>query len=393
MGEITIPPIFYRDPWNLPFAERFDDFLSGAYRVAYYCEQPDRSTFRYRCFAMAEAINSHVSKASAGYFWESDGLKLIDVAKEADVLVISRARYTWELEQLITVARNWGARIFFDVDDLVVEPAMVVPLLQGIGHFSPGYGPEMEKGYDLWFSYVSRLRTTMELTDCVIATNDYLAAELNKVTDLPVKVINNFMSEEQVRYSNELVSSKSVTGDALQDLYIGYFSGTATHSGDFAIATEALATVMKERPRVRLRIVGDLDLTGTPLEAFADRMETRQAVDFLNLQRFISATEININPLQDTVFHNCKSELKYFDAAAVKVPTLASPTFAYRQAIEDGYNGRLVDDDAWYETLLDVIDNYETLGVEMGERAYSQAMQRFTGQGNANRISEALGIP
>ena len=42
------------------------------------------------------------------------------------------------------------------------------------------------------------------------------------------------------------------------------------------------------------------------------------------LPQLIASVDINIAPLQDTVFNRAKSENKWVEAALVKVPTIAS---------------------------------------------------------------------
>ncbi len=393
MSDLEAHEFAYKDPWLKPLHQRMEDLCSGDRKVAYFYEEPDSSTFRYRCHAMAQAIRDHIPNTGAGCFWTEDGDALLDAVKIAGVVVISRARYTWQLEQLITVARDWGASVFFDVDDLVVAPSRVVDLLQGIGHIAPGVGLQMEQIYDGWFANTSRLRATMDLADGVIVTNEFLRGQIGEVTSLPVQVIPNVMSTEQVNVSHSLFDQKqSMDFVTREPLHIGYFSGSPTHGRDFSVATQALREVLLQRPQVRLRIVGRIDLTQTPLAPLTSRIDRHSTVDYLNLQRLISATQINVIPSQNTVFHNCKSELKYFDAAAVGVPSLATPTFPFRESIRDGDNGWLVKDGSWKDALLEMVDNYQEVGVPLGVQAYEQAMNFYTGAAQAERISAVLGL-
>lgn len=59
---------------------------------------------------------------------------------------------------------------------------------------------------------------------------------------------------------------------------------------------------------------------------------------------------LNIAPLEINRFCEAKSELKYFEAALVRVPTVASPTQPFKNAIQHGVNGFLAGDSAdWYK--------------------------------------------
>ncbi len=394
MADLIAPPHRYVDPWDRSFSSRYQDFMKEERRVAYYAHEPNASTFRYRCYGTSQSINDHLPGISSSYFWKEDGAKLLDVAKEADVLILGRTTYTWELAQLVTVAREWGSRVLFDVDDLVVDPSRVLELVQGLDLLANSSDDYSERVWDDWFAYTGRERAALELTEGVVTTNKYLSDRIAETSHLPVAVVPNFMCNEQLWYSRDLRNMREAQdpGAETQTLHLGYFSGTPSHSKDFALVTPALAAVMKTRPHVRLRIVGFVDIGGTELEEVSERVDYHPLTDFMNLQRLIASTQINIAPLQDTVFHNCKSELKYFDAAAVMTPTLASPTFTMRQAIRNGENGLLVKDADWKQALTEVLDDYAGLGRRMGRAASNHALATYTGAQQASAIARALGL-
>ncbi len=74
------------------------------------------------------------------------------------------------------------------------------------------------------------------------------------------------------------------------------------------------------------------------------------------MQRLIGEVELNLAPLQDNRFTNCKSELKYFEAAITGTLTIASPTYAFRNALRDGENGFLANDTEWETKIRAAID-------------------------------------
>jgi len=87
------------------------------------------------------------------------------------------------------------------------------------------------------------------------------------------------------------------------------------------------------------------------LRDYRSRVEFVPFQDFINLQAVIGATEVNIVPLQDNPFTNCKSELKYFEAAVVGTVTIASPIYSFASAIDDGANGYLANSYEWFNKL------------------------------------------
>ena len=394
MYELGVEPYPYQhDPWRQPLADRVRMLRRRSTRVAYYYHQPDNSTFRYRAYAMAQALNAADIGVSASYFHDSDRDLLPELMDEIDVLVVVRSKYTARLDHLITVARSRGVRVLFDCDDLVFEPALATMITSTLDQDMRHDSAEGDELWNVWFGYLSRIRTTMELCDGFISTNQLLVDEAREVTGLPGSVVPNFLTSEQVDYSLALVAARTAQGSTRDGrLHIGYFSGTPTHNKDFAIVHGALRDVLLAHPEVVVRLVGFLELKGTALAPFADRIEWVPFTDFLNLQRLIAETEINVAPLQDNRFTNCKSELKFFDAGAVGIPTLASPTFTARNAITDGVDGRIVANHEWYPALEELVADYGTRGVAMGRDAHATVLARYQPWQQVPAILAALGL-
>jgi glycosyltransferase involved in cell wall biosynthesis len=70
-------------------------------------------------------------------------------------------------------------------------------------------------------------------------------------------------------------------------------------------------------------------------------------VDFLDMQSLVRTVDLNIVPLQENPFTWSKSELKYFEAALVETPTLASSCPVFSNAIAPGKTGFLAESTQW----------------------------------------------
>ncbi|MCL2470162.1 MAG: hypothetical protein FWF25_00255 [Propionibacteriaceae bacterium] len=349
----------------------------GDVKVAYFYPTPDTSTFRYRCFNTACAINAYVDAMSASWFSNKDDDQHLEVvAKAADTVVICRAAYTGKVARFIQIARRWGARVLFDCDDYVFDYREIPSIVSAQGQVRDG---DMESVWNTWFGWAGRLKLVMEMCEGLIVTNDYMAEQARQVTNLPISVIPNFMGDDQVAYSSELAQARDQAGNRRNGrIAVGYFSGSPSHVRDFGLVAGALRQLLWERSDVDLRIVGHLDLEDTDLAGMEDRVERLPLVHYLELQRLIAQTEISLSPLELTRFNNCKSELKYFDAGAVSVPTIASATYTMSAAITSGVNGLICDDYDWLGALTWLIDNYDSAGVEMGRQARQHCLDTYT---------------
>lgn len=392
MFDIPIRSMSYRDPWALSFVERLQMFRASDVKVAYYYRAADGTTFRYRCFNTASALNVHVPGVSASWFHEADGERLLQVVREADVLVVCRVPYSNQMAQLMAVARRFGTKIYFDVDDYVFDIAMVPEVVKTLDQYE-STNAAAEHMWNWWFAAFARMRQSMDFADEIIVTNTFLAERTREVIDKPVRIVPNFMGTEQIEYSRALVAARvanSSRGDGY--LHLGYFSGTPTHNRDFALAAGAVARLLRSDDRIRLRLVGYLQLKDSPLQGLEDRIDVVAPTNYMELQRLIAETEINIAPLQDNRFTNCKSELKYFDAGAVGIPTLASPTYTMTHAIDDGVSGMLVRVDEWDSALQTIVGDYAGVGVPMGQAAYQHAIEEYSPAAMVGRIVESLDL-
>ena len=172
--------------------------------------------------------------------------------------------------------------------------------------------------------------------------------------------------------------------------HLGYFSGSPSHNRDFAMVAPVLQILLEEDDSLGVVVVGYIE-PGAGLEKFGSRVKRFPFQDYVNLQKLIARVEYNLMPLQYNVFTNCKSELKYFDAAVVGTLSVASPTHTYSGAIQHGNNGFLAQAHEWLDVLRQALalrDQYRP----MAERARATARQRYAWTGQRPVILQALGL-
>lgn len=382
MYRLDLPELEYAHPWRRSFAERWAALRRGSPRIAYYYSSPDTSTFRYRVFNMVEALERSGADASASWFVADDGDAALAAVDEADVVVLCRAVYTPHIGAVIARARATGKRVVFDTDDLVFDPRFAHLIMETLDEETG------EEKLNKWFGWLSRLGETLRHCDAAITTNAYLAARIRDVRDIPVAIVPNFMNTAQLELSDQVYAAKQATSSRDSGPVLGYFSGTPTHNRDFRLIEPMLADILDEDPSVLLRIVGFLD-PGERLARHADRIEMLPLQDFVNLQRLIGEVEINLVPLQLNEFTNCKSELKYFEAAAVGTATAATPTYTYRRAIDHGETGYLVRAHEWKRTVRAMLDDLSRVEA-VAASARASVLSRYTPDAQASAVLAAV---
>jgi glycosyltransferase involved in cell wall biosynthesis len=387
---LNIPsPVDYVDPWLTSYEDRMRQLCAQPRRIAYFYERPDTSTFRYRVFNPGLTLAANPSCGVSAAWFDHDDLYADDgFIVEADAVVICRARYNSAVAQMISRARATGASVLFDCDDLVFDTDRLHLLLDSLN-----LNQRDEAVWNDWFAKVSRTGAALRLCDAFVTTNEYLGERAKEYQpQLRTSIMPNYLNPQQQALSESLYNAKRKSDWARDGrIHVGYFSGSPSHARDFAIVAPAIARLMRADPRVVLRVVGFFD-PHRELATLKDRIEVVPLQDFINLQRSIAEVEINIAPLQDNVFTNCKSDLKFFEAAICGTLTLASSTFAFRKAIDHGRTGFLVAPHEWDDALRQAVTLaqdkvcYEAIA----EAAFAQARAVYGWDGQAKVILHAV---
>ena len=168
------------------------------------------------------------------------------------------------------------------------------------------------------------------------------AARMAEAGAGPCTVIENALDAETLEIAAGLRQRMPRADGAV---VIAYGSGSKAHDADFATAAPALATVLRSRPHVRLRLIGDLQLPAV-LAEFADRIERLPATSYAAYLGLLAEADISLAPLEATAFNDAKSNIKYIEAAILGLPSICSPRENFRAVIRDGEDGFLADADA-----------------------------------------------
>ena len=304
-----------------------------------------------------------------------------DSLKFYRTVVIFRCPITDEVKELIEKAHYFNKKVFFDVDDLVIDTKYT-----GTIKYVQEMSAEERKTYD---DGVVRMGETMKLCDFLITTTPALARELKKYGK-EVYINKNVANEKMVKLSLEAAKNVEKEAGAVK---IGYLSGSITHNPDFELIKPALMKIMDEFKNVKLVVMGYLDLP-KEFDRFGDRIIKEQFGSWEKLPEIIAGLDINLAPIEKSIFNEAKSENKWTEAALVKVVTVASNFGAFKEVIEDGKTGVLCNDgEEWYKKIKTLVED-AVLRNKIGENAYKKAMKEYvttySGRGLAEFIKSKL---
>lgn len=324
---------------------------------------------RYRTTHIAEELRLRGFRTSVTV---QDNPRLVSYSDQFQVFVFHRVLMTPAVARLIARLKEMGKTIIFETDDLVYDPAFLVHM-------------------DYWHQMNTLERKLYEhgvggeiLADPYVTvattTTGFLADKLQE-KGKTVYLVPNRLSAEDVEWSHA-VSPRTPDGT----VRVGYLSGTPSHNKDFATISDALIALFEKYPAMRLVLAGPLD-TEDRLQAYAGRIDRLPFVPRQELFGNIASLDINLAPLEiGNPFCESKSELKFFEAGIVAVPTVAAATRTFREAITDGTDGFVASStDEWVEKIGSLIADPD-LRARIGRAARETALEEYT---NANAKNEA----
>jgi hypothetical protein len=269
-----------------------------------------------------------------------------------DLLIAQRPITAREL-RLVRTARQGGAAVVVEIDDLLTQPA---PHLL-IGAYLERQAPWIEQA--------------LAAADWVSVSTERLGAALN-LKPAQQRVTPNYAFAQARRAPAAALPPQD--GAAMATVLLA--ASEAVAAGP---AFEGLRRLQQERgKRVRVLAVGPaaasaaaagLEVTAQPVMPRARFLEFAGALP----------NALAMIPLDDSAFSAAKSAIKWFDFAAVGLPTLMADRPPYSDVVEQGQTGWLVADDpaAWHAALAAAIDD-PALRARVADRAEQAVRERHT---------------
>ena len=323
------------------------------------------STFRYRAYNLQQIMKKS-ARYRVVYFFPYELEKVVKYIDGIDLIILSRIEYSKELETAVRFARKKAKKVLFDIDDLLFDPDKFKYLLDKLGDFTN----KPEANLDATLTIITKYYLTAKMCEGFISTNDFLGSLMEDKFKKPYRVIPNFLNEEQLSV---------VYGEKYSRFTIGYFSGSATHNRDFLEAWDSILKILQKYDSIDLIVVGYMTLPKSA-DVFikAKRIRTVPLTDFVNLQKLYGKVHVNIAPLENYIFNNCKSDLKFFEPAIAETLTCASPSYTFKKSIKDGQTGFLCVGEQWYNAIEKIYTDSRA-AKDITEAAKAYAIENYSG--------------
>ena len=272
-----------------------------------------------------------------------------------DVIVFHRVVFDQITQAYIAYAKTIGATTVYDIDDLLFE--------------------------DDYRNTVENVISAMKRCDVVTVSTSFLKKRA-QLYHHDVRQINNGLSDSFVDYANSFYRRSH--SNIHNTVTVGYLSGSKHHDDDFRIVEHALIKLLDNYPNVSVLVMGKINYS-QKYNKYNSRLNYKEFVTYEEFKKIFSQLDINIVPLDITsAFSQARSELKYIEASAFGIPTIASPTETYCQAIVNGDNGLLCSFGEWYDKLSFLVSN-PCERKRIGEAARKDVLKNYT---SVQRVKE-----
>jgi glycosyltransferase involved in cell wall biosynthesis len=311
-------------------------------------------TTQLRCIQPAEYLISHGIKVSLGRLYRS-------IPKKRQIIIIHRAILDEYTAKFLDYANAVRCIVVYDIDDLLFDNDVTA------------YFKQIGREHDN--STSNQYKEAMKRADVVLVSTELLADKA-KEFHRDVRLIRNALSRQYL-VNAYAVYRKRQKKNTQGLITVGYLSGSKSHDRDFQLLQDSLLRLLHNRNDVKILLVGRLSFSDDFMQ-FGSRFEFREFVPYSEFAILFSDVDINLIPLEvDQVFCQAKSELKYLEAGACGVPSVASPTRVYKQVIENKKNGILVGEEGWYKAILFLI-NHPGERQRIGEEARQDVLMHYS---------------
>ncbi|UXM96065.1 hypothetical protein N5853_05455 [Bartonella sp. HY329] len=328
------------------FFERYSAIFSTKKTIVYIKNEFDDSTFRYRFFNIKEAFDADEGNIELTCFLTSEIPSILNNLDEIDLIVLQRATWDPLIDTLLYVAKIKAVPVYYDIDDCIYKPQYAADYIYAVG-------VEDAPTQNHLILYGAKIDILLNQVEKCIVSNKILGKKIQEDFGIPYFLVKNGFNQEQKEASEYAISQKTIKDR--KKFTIGYFSGSPSHNNDFRLAEVYLIRLMQKYENIYLNIVGYISLSEEwDKSGVKHKVKFEPKVSYQELQYKIAEVDVNIVPLLQTEFNDCKSELKFFEAALVNVVTCASPSFAYKNAISHGENGFLCSGEEWFTTIENI---------------------------------------
>ncbi|MDD2723669.1 MAG: glycosyltransferase [Methylovulum sp.] len=300
-----------------------------------------------------------------------------------DALYICRVPAVYTIFKLVAYAHQLQLPVIYDIDDyLFDERYFPAPLESYAGTIDEEFHTHLVMDNPFFES-------ALHLADAITCSTQPLAERITDVVgpDKAVAVHPNLLTPSLHLVARQWYKAEKET----KTIELFYGSATKAHKQViYEVFGPALVLILERFPAVKFTAFGYFQLPAE-LESYADRIEFREPTsnrDYYLKQ--LSHADINIAVLEQDPFTDCKSEIKWLEAAVFGIPSIVTPTGTYRKVVQAEREVLFAaTTEEWVQQLTRLVESVE-LRQRIGENARQYAQEHYNPGVGANILQRTL---
>lgn len=199
----------------------------------------------------------------------------------------------------------------------------------------------------------------MEQCDFISVSTKGMSDLVKSFFDKPVILWRNVLDGETLSIVAEQKRQSIDSVNINDNIIISYMSGSRAHDADFTTIEKVLRDIMSDYPNVQL-LIGGYAAISNELQPYTHRIKQFPFSGYAGYFKHLALADICVIPLLQDRFNDCKSAIRYLEAAVLGIPTVASNIGDFRNLIISGENGFLADSsEEWDKVLRELVMDKE----------------------------------
>ena len=310
----------------------------------------------------------------------------------AGLLIACRIPATFNEIRVFAYARALDIPIVYDIDDLIFDAEAFPPPLST-------YAGTIDKDFHRHLALDNPFfETALHLADHCLASTVPLADEIRKHTrtGVDITVLPNLLSQEVYYWASAQASQSvkppksKITAESPRTV-IFYGSATKAHKQCFyEDCLPSLLEILLKYSEVDLHLVGYFENIPKSLVEAKRIVLNEPTPDYIGYLQLLQEADINLAVLELSRATDCKSEIKWLEAAVFGIPSIVSPTATYRLALQNEETALFAGDNRdWFDQCSRLIDD-KALRADIGKKARVLALEKFNPRVGEEILSEVI---
>ena len=337
-------------------------------RVALFANQDLAQCRLYRVEQKREQLEAAGFQVKV-YDFHDDVQEFLAALPDYEAVIFYRVPASYDVITAILKARELGAVTFYDIDDLIFDAGEYPSSLES-------YGGQVSRDEYIGLKLgVPLFEHAMTLCDYGIASTPALAEHMRK----RVRSGTAFVHRNALGQRHAAAAAAGHPARRAGPVTFFYGSGTKAHKEDFQDLVEPalVELVRRHGSQVRIILAGYISMTARLRSISASLTVVEPNWDLSGYWAMLSQVDVNLAVLKPSPMADCKSEIKWLEAAMFGIPSVVSGTATYRGTVTPGVTALVCDTAAEWTAALDRLAADPALRARIGQAAQQDALLRY----------------